>query len=96
MGHERGTTVGSHSTVLTVGTLLSRAETAGSEVRVLVGGTWLTGVPVACDGHGVVLDAGHGQSLIRIEAISAITFDDPAGRVPTPRSAMDGITARAV
>ena len=38
------------STMLSVGTLLRRAEDTGAAVRVLVQGTWLDGRVLGCDG----------------------------------------------
>ncbi|MCW2738436.1 hypothetical protein [Nocardioides sp.] len=72
------------STMLSVGTLLRRAEDTGSEVRVLVQGCWLDGRVIGCDGLGAVLDDGNGQQvLVRLESVVAVTFsraqmdDDP-------------------
>lgn len=66
---------GNGSTILTVGTLLSRAQDQGMRVRALVQGEWLEGVPVASDSHGVVLDdPEEGQYLIRLEAVMAIHY----------------------
>lgn len=63
------------STMFTIGTLLRHAMDAGASVRVLVGGTWLEGVLVGADGHGIVLDDGEGhQVLARLEAVLAVTF----------------------
>lgn len=63
------------STILTVGTLLSRAQDQGMRVRALVQGEWLEGVPVASDSHGVVLDdPQEGQYLIRLEAVTAVHY----------------------
>ena len=73
------------STMLSVGTLLRRAEDTGAEVRVLVQGTWLDGRVLGCDGLGAVLDDGQGQqSLVRLDSVVAVTFsraqieDEPA------------------
>jgi hypothetical protein len=63
------------STMLSVGTLLRRAEDTGAEVRVLVQGTWLDGRVLGCDGLGAVLDDGQGhQSLVRLDSVVAVTF----------------------
>lgn len=63
------------STMLSVGTLLRRAEDTGSEVRVLVQGCWLDGRVIGCDGLGAVLDDGNGQqALVRLESVAAVTF----------------------
>jgi len=63
------------STMLSVGTLLRRAEETGAEVRVLVEGCWLDGRVVGCDGLGAVLDDGNGQqALVRLESVAAVTF----------------------
>jgi hypothetical protein len=70
------------STLFTVGTLLRHAQDAGAPVRVLVSGTWLDGVIVGADGHGVILDDGNGhQILVRLDSIHAVSFS---------RSAIDG------
>ena len=70
------------STMLSVGTLLRRAEDTGSEVRVLVQGSWLDGRVIGCDGLGAVLDDGNGQQvLVRLESVVAVTFS---------RAQMDG------
>lgn len=62
------------STMLSVGTLLRRAEDTGAHVRVLVQGSWLEGRVIGCDGMGAVLDADDGQSLVRLDTVSAVTF----------------------
>ena len=63
------------STMLSVGTLLRRAEDTGAEVRVLVQGTWLDGRVLGCDGLGAVLDDGQGhQSLVRLDSVVAVNF----------------------
>ena len=62
------------STMLSVGTLLRRAEDTGAEVSVMVQGSWLSGRVIGCDGLGAVLDEGDSQSLVRLEAITAVRF----------------------
>lgn len=63
------------STMLSVGTLLRRAEDTGAVVRVLVQGTWLDGRVLGCDGLGAVLDDSNGhQSLVRLDSVVAVTF----------------------
>jgi hypothetical protein len=63
------------STMLSVGTLLRRAEETGAEVRVLVQGTWLSGRVVGNDGMGAVLDDGEDQqALVRLESVAAVMF----------------------
>jgi hypothetical protein len=63
------------STLFTVGTQLRHAQDAGAPVRILVQGTWLDGRIAGADGLGVVLDDGSGQqSLVRLDAIVAVTF----------------------
>jgi hypothetical protein len=63
------------STMLSVGTLLRRAEETGTEVRVLVQGTWLSGRVIGNDGMGAVLDDGEGQqALVRLESVAAVMF----------------------
>ncbi len=73
------------SNLFTIGTLLRHAEDAGAPVRVLVSNTWVDGVVLGADSHGVILDDGNGhQTLVRLEVILAVSFsraqiDDPQG-----------------
>lgn len=63
------------STMFSVGTLLRRAEDEGTEVRVLVQGSWLEGRVLGCDGLGAVLDDGNGaQFLVRLDSVVAVQF----------------------
>lgn len=63
------------STILSVGTLLSRAEEQGTPVRVLVEGNWITGTPIASDSHGVVLDnPDDGQYLVKSTSVTAVVY----------------------
>lgn len=62
------------STMLSVGTLLRRAEDTGAEVRVLVQGSWFEGRVIGCDGLGAVLDDGDGQALVRLDSVTAVRF----------------------
>lgn len=57
----------------TIGTALERAREGGSIVEVLVDNHWLSGLVVASDGIGVVLDK-HGEEhcVIRLECIAAV------------------------
>ena len=57
------------STMLSVGTLLRRAEDTGAQVRVLVEGR-----VIGCDGLGAVLDDGEAQALVRLDAVTAVKF----------------------
>jgi hypothetical protein len=74
------------STLYTVGTLLRHAQDAGAPVRVLVSNTWIDGVVIGADGHGVIFDDGNGhQVLVRLDVILAVSFsraqiDDPDGQ----------------
>jgi hypothetical protein len=61
----------------TVGTVLRHAQETGMPVRVLVEGQWIDGVPVGSDDLGVVLEAHGSQSLVRLDAISAVTLTRP-------------------
>ena len=65
---------GQTSMRFTVGTVLRHAQETGIPVRVLVQGQWIEGVPVGNDDLGVVLQARGSQSLVRLEAISAVTL----------------------
>jgi hypothetical protein len=74
------------STMLSVGTLLRRAEDTGTPVKILVEGYWIEGRVLGCDGLGAVLDDGAGnQSLVRLDQVAAVTFsraameDEPVG-----------------
>jgi hypothetical protein len=58
----------------TVGTVLRHAQETGIPVRVLVQGQWIDGVPVGSDDLGVVLESHGSQSLVRLDAISAVTL----------------------
>jgi sRNA-binding regulator protein Hfq len=52
-------------------------------VDVLVEGHWLRGNVAHLDGFGVALDRESGsQSVVRIEAISAVTVGEDATQVP--------------
>jgi hypothetical protein len=62
------------SAMLSVGTLLRRAEDTGAEVSVLVEGTWIRGRVIGCDGLGAVLDEGDAQSLVRLDSVTAVRF----------------------
>ena len=62
------------STMLSVGTLLRRAEDTGAQVRVLVEGNWVEGRVIGCDGLGAVLDDGEAQALVRLDAVTAVKF----------------------
>jgi hypothetical protein len=52
------------STMLSVGTLLRRAEDTGARVSILVEGNWL----------GAVLDDADGQALVRLDSVTAVRF----------------------
>ena len=80
--------MGSSSTVFTVGTLLSRAESSGTRVRVLVEGNWIAGTPLVCAGHGVIVEPPEdGQYLVRVAAITAGAYDRLLDSgVPHPRT----------
>ena len=62
------------STMLSMGTLLRRAEDTGARVSILVQGTWLEGRVIGCDGLGAVLDDGDGQALVRLDSVTAVRF----------------------
>lgn len=75
------------STIYSMGTALNRAQTSEIPVEVLVSGTWLTGLVVAADGHGVVLAAAQGEhSVIRMDAVQAVRvhapMPGPMARIP--------------
>jgi len=62
------------STMLSVGTLLRRAEDTGAQVSILVQGAWLDGRVIGCDGLGAVLDDGDEQALVRLDSVTAVRF----------------------
>jgi hypothetical protein len=76
------------STVLTIGTALSRAEQAGATVSALVQGQWISGRVLGIDGHGVVLANGDGESaVLRLEHVAVIRIEDSAVAEPeAPRA----------
>ena len=73
-GDGGGTAVSVYSSMqYTIGTALQRACDAEHLVEVLVGNQWVTGLVVAMDGVGVVLD-NHGleHCVVRMETIAAV------------------------
>ncbi len=61
------------SMIYSMGTALDRAREHQLAVDVLVSGVWLSGLVVASDGHGVVLETDdHEHAVLRLEAIMAI------------------------
>jgi hypothetical protein len=67
------------STILTIGTALSRAEQAGAPVFALVQGQWISGRVLGIDGHGVVLRNADGESaVLRLEHVAAVRIDEAA------------------
>jgi hypothetical protein len=76
--------------ILTIGTALSRAEQAGSEVDILVQGTWIHGRVAGLDGHGLVLDDGRGESaVVRLEQVAAVRIDQHGVTEPPVDGARD-------
>jgi hypothetical protein len=75
------------STVLTIGTALSRAEQAGASVSALVQGQWISGRVLGIDGHGVVLANGDGESaVLRLEHVAVVRIEDSAVAEPAPQT----------
>jgi hypothetical protein len=74
----------------TMGTALSRAADAGHQVELLVENHWVTGMVVANDGVGVVLDNdGQDHCVVRLEMVAAVRVRSEAPmrrRVPAGRS----------
>jgi hypothetical protein len=61
------------SMMYTMGTALNRAMDFDIPVQILVGGQWLSGMILAVDGHGVVIDNGGTEhAVIKVEHISAV------------------------
>ena len=64
------------STVLTIGSALTRAQQDEIEVSVLVQGEWFGGQVMGLDGHGVVLDDGQGHDLIvRLDHVAVLRLE---------------------
>lgn len=83
----------------TIGTALSRAADAGTEVEMLVGTHWVSGVVVANDGVGVVLDnGGEDHCVVRLDMVAAVRVRAaapmrpriPAQTAPEPERTADG------
>ena len=73
------------STVLTIGTALSRAEQAGATVSALVQGQWIAGRVLGIDGHGVVLTNEEGESaVLRLEHVAVVRIESAAVEEPAP------------
>jgi hypothetical protein len=71
------------TTLLTVGHALDRAKDEGMDVRVNVGGEWVTGRIINSDGHGVaILESNGDLCVVRQEAISAVRMP---GRASGPQ-----------
>jgi hypothetical protein len=65
--------MGASSMNYTIGTALSRAADAGHEVEMLVGTHWVTGMVLANDGVGVVLDnGGEDHCVVRLDLVAAV------------------------
>ena len=78
------------STVLTIGTALSRAEQAGASVSALVQGQWVSGRVIGIDGHGVVLANGNGETaVLRLEHVAVIRIEDSAVADPAAPQAQE-------
>lgn len=68
----------------TIGTAIDRALSAGHVVELLVEHHWVTGLVVANDGIGVVLENdGRDHCIVRLERISAVRV---ASEAPMRRS----------
>lgn len=63
------------STIMTIGTALDRAMTAGLPVAILIGSSTMYGRVAQYDGTGCVLkDSDDHLTVVRVEAINAVTF----------------------
>jgi hypothetical protein len=72
----------------TIGTALERAREKGVYVEIMVDGHWVTGLVVATDAQGVVLDNdGRDHCIARLERVSAVRVCSAA---PMLRSVADG------
>ena len=64
------------STILTIGSALTRAAQDDIEVAVLVQGEWFRGQVLGLDGHGLMLDDGQGHDLIvRLEHVAVLRIE---------------------
>jgi hypothetical protein len=75
----------------TIGTAIDRAREAGYTVDILVDGHWMSGMVVACDGIGVVLDnTGEEHAIARLERVSAVRVASAAPMLrPAPAPVRD-------
>lgn len=90
------------SMMYTIGTALERAREQGHPVQILVEGEWLSGLVVANDGTGVVLeDEEYEHAIIRLEHVSVVRVQasaplrrkipaTPAGRSGLGEHIVDG------
>ena len=86
------------SRLLTVGQALEHAREVDAEVRLCIGGEWVSGRVMHTDGHGLAMTAENGDTcVIRLEAVSCVRIpavapgaeEDAAHRVPSqPRLAL--------
>jgi hypothetical protein len=68
----------------TIGTALERAREAGHVVELLVDNHWVSGLVVASDGLGVVLDNnGMEHCIVRLERVSAVRVSSRAPMLQT-------------
>jgi hypothetical protein len=81
------------STILTMGSALTRAQQDGTEVAVLVQGEWLRGRVTGLDGHGLGLDDGQGHDLlVRLENVAVLRIDQEEDLWTDEGSSVDDVS----
>ena len=75
--------------LLTVGHAIDRAKEEGMEVRMNIGGEWVSGRVMNSDGHGVaVLEANGDMCVVRRDAITCVRLSSRTNesRVPNQQT----------
>jgi hypothetical protein len=79
----------------TIGTALERARERGSRVEVLVDNHWVSGLVVASDGLGVIIDQdGLDHFIVRLDRISAVRVGAEAPKLRTVADSYPGADDR--
>jgi hypothetical protein len=75
--------------LLTVGAAIDRAKDEGMEIRINIGGEWVTGRVMNSDGHGVaILEANGDMCVVRRDAITCVRLSSRTteSRVPNQQT----------
>jgi hypothetical protein len=71
--------------LLTVGHAIDRAKEEGMEVRMNIGGEWVSGRVMNSDGHGVALLEGNGDMcVVRRDAITCVRLSSRTNESRVP------------